>query len=184
MAKYSSKPLVRATMQQYMSNDNSTPQNPGGRPTKYKPEYCQQLIAHMKSGMSFESFGAIPEVCADTLYHWCTIHPEFSEAKKLGKVYELRFWETIARHSAMGMNLKIGNETMRPKESNPTLIIFTMKCKFPKLYRDHLKVDAEINVTDKTFDDLPNDEKAVILKAALDAKLKKIEQNNIEDEGK
>ena len=30
--------------------------NPVGRPTKYKPEYCEMLIEHMSEGLSFESF--------------------------------------------------------------------------------------------------------------------------------
>lgn len=146
--------------------------NPEGRPSKYKPEYCQLLIDHMKTGMSFESFGAKVGTHWDTLYNWCKEHPEFIEAKKIGKNLELEWWETLKRGSAAG----------KLKNSNPTLIIFSMKNKFPKMYRDQIKLDADINFTDKTFSELANNEKATILKAALDAKLKNLESND--DEGK
>lgn len=57
--------------------------HPGGRPTKYKPEFCAMLIEHMKK-YSFESFAGLDEVDVhkETLYEWANAHPEFSEAKK------------------------------------------------------------------------------------------------------
>jgi DNA-binding transcriptional regulator YiaG len=42
----------------------------GGRPTKYKRDYCAMLISHLKDGLSFESFGGVLGVSKQTLYDW------------------------------------------------------------------------------------------------------------------
>lgn len=55
------------------------------RPTKYKPEYCEQLVDHMKQLHSFESFAANIGTHRDTLYEWCKQYPEFSDARKQGR---------------------------------------------------------------------------------------------------
>ncbi len=51
-----------------------------GRPTEYRPEYCQQLITHMAKGGSFESFGADANCHRGTLYDWEAAHPDFADA--------------------------------------------------------------------------------------------------------
>jgi len=68
-----------------------------GRPTKYKPEYCQMLIDHMSEGYSFESFGGIIEVAEDTLYEWAKVHEDFSDSKKIGTQKSMVWWEKIGR---------------------------------------------------------------------------------------
>ena len=79
----------------------------GGRPTKYKPEYCQQIIEYFsvdatreietaytnRKGeewsktelaanmlMFLSNFASKIGVCRDTLVEWCKVHPEFSAA--------------------------------------------------------------------------------------------------------
>ncbi len=74
----------------------------GGRPTKYKPEYCQKLIDHMAQGLSFESFAGLIDVCLDTLYEWEKKYPEFSETKKRGRRKQAIFWEGAGRDAALG----------------------------------------------------------------------------------
>ncbi len=68
-----------------------------GRPTKYKPEYCEQLIAHMQQLHSFESFAANIGTHKETLYEWCKRHPEFSEARKAGRASLLKGMENIGK---------------------------------------------------------------------------------------
>lgn len=70
---------------------------PAGRPTKYKPEYCEMLVEHMREGFSFLSFGGLREVdCGqNTLYEWEKAHPEFQEAKIRGEQACRLQWEKL-----------------------------------------------------------------------------------------
>lgn len=149
--------------------------NPGGAPTKYKPEYCAMLVEHMKQGLSFDSFASKVGVCFDTLYEWVKVHPSFSEAKKIGKGFELQFWETVLRNGAVGINMEIPNQKIKAGTANASLIIFSLKNKFPRLYRDRVNLEADVKVSAEGFGELSEIEKTKILKAALDAKLAKEE---------
>lgn len=73
-----------------------------GRPTNYKPIFCEMLIEHGKQGLSFESFGAIVGVCHATLYNWCNQHKQFMDAKKVAMEYSRIQWEKIGLKGAMG----------------------------------------------------------------------------------
>lgn len=76
---------------------------PAGRPSKYKPEYCQLIIEHMEKGYSLESFGAIAEVCKDTLFEWQKVHPEFKEAVDIGYAKSLLWWEKAGMQGMLGL---------------------------------------------------------------------------------
>jgi transposase len=93
-----------------------------GRPTKYKPEYCELLIEHMKAGLSFEAFGGVVAggVAKDTIYGWVRKYPAFSDAKKIGESLSRLWWEKVA---VLGMTGKI-------KNFNATVWIFSMKNRF------------------------------------------------------
>lgn len=91
----------------------------GGRPSKYKPEYCQQIIEYFdiepyktitvtftyKNGDTkdeekevandlplLSEFARKIGVCHDTLIEWTNVHPEFSEAYKKAKKLQERNW--------------------------------------------------------------------------------------------
>lgn len=96
----------------------------GGRPSKYKPEYCEKLVEHMSAGYAFESFSATIGVHRDTLYEWEKVHPEFSEAKKKGTEASFLWWEKLGMAGAVG----------KVKNFNAAVWIFSMKNKFG--YRD------------------------------------------------
>jgi len=98
--------------------------------------FPEMLVAHMREGASFESFAAEVGVSMDSLYEWSKKYPAFSEAKKIGKMLELKWWETVSR----------GGVTGKIAGYNAATAIFSMKNKFPKLYRDTIKVDAEITI--------------------------------------
>lgn len=68
---------------------------PGGRPTKYRHEYCQELIAHMEKGYSYTTFAGHIGVNPDTLYSWERRFSEFSETKKIALSGSLVFWERL-----------------------------------------------------------------------------------------
>ena len=88
---------------------------PVGRPSKYRPEYCDMLVEHMAEGASMTSFAAEIDVSRETISEWSRVHPEFSVAVKKGKAKCAAWWERLGRTGAMG------------GEVNPTLVIFGLK---------------------------------------------------------
>lgn len=92
---------------------------PAGRPSKYKPEYCEKLINYMAKGMSFDTFGPEVGVWTSTLYYWVDKYPEFSDAKKEGEKRSYRYWQLL------GMQLATGK-----MKGNAAVWIFNMKNRF------------------------------------------------------
>lgn len=73
-----------------------------GRPTKYKPRYCKDLVKFMSEGYSYQAFAAKIDVHIDTLYEWEKRHPAFSEAKNLAYAKNREFWEKVGIDGALG----------------------------------------------------------------------------------
>lgn len=73
-----------------------------GRESKYKPEFCEMLIEHMREGLTFGSFAAVAKVNRDTLFEWLKGHPDFAHAKSLGEPELLLFDEKILRGMSLG----------------------------------------------------------------------------------
>lgn len=57
----------------------------GGRPTKYKPEYCEQATKLCLLGAIDEKLADFFEVSVSTLNEWKSRYPEFQEAIKSGR---------------------------------------------------------------------------------------------------
>ncbi|NDC76065.1 hypothetical protein EBZ70_12525 [bacterium] len=76
--------------------------HPGGRPTIYRPEMCQQLIQAMAGGLSAEAAAAKIGIGGRTLFSWQAQHPEFQQAIQEGRHRALLFWEERAIAIAHG----------------------------------------------------------------------------------
>lgn len=99
--------------------------NNGGRPLKYKPEYCQEIIKFFSSNPydiiegkvkvndlpTFEKFAVNIDVCVDSLHEWKKRYKEFFEAYKKAQQLQKNFLIT---------NALLGNY-------NSTFAIFTAK---------------------------------------------------------
>lgn len=100
-----------------------------GRPTLYRPEFCDLLVAHMGLGRSFESFGAGVlaqephklRVNRSTLYDWEERHPAFADAKKRGEDASLLFHEELWRSGVSGQLRRIASETPVMHDGKPAL---------------------------------------------------------------
>ncbi len=100
-----------------------------GRPPDYDPAFCDALVEHMASGLSFSSFGAIAKVCGTTIKTWVNNYPEFAAAKARGELLSLLWWEKT------GIT---GLHSDRETKFNSAVWIFTMKARFVKYgYRDN-----------------------------------------------
>lgn len=80
-----------------------------GRPTRYRKSFCKDLIEHFKLGFSFETFGARVHCSKDTLYQWLKKHPEFADAKNIGLMYSMAYWEGLGIQAITGRNANFNN---------------------------------------------------------------------------
>lgn len=124
-----------------------------GRPSKYKPEYCELLIEHMGKGFSYDSFAGLIEVHIDTLYEWEKVNPEFSEAKKIAFSKCMIFWEKLGIEHVLNEthdeeNLEEGTHKKTSKSLNSVVWIFNMKNRFKWKDKQPDEVDSvNINFT-------------------------------------
>jgi hypothetical protein len=76
--------------------------NPVGKPTKYKEEYCEALINHMAQGFSYKSFAGVIRVHRSIMNDWEERYPEWEEAKDIGRSLSLLFAERLLLSGAQG----------------------------------------------------------------------------------
>lgn len=140
-----------------MSNPSgdSKPKPIMGRPTQYRPEFCQMLKDDMAQGRSFEAFAGLAGVDKVTLYEWVKKHPDFANAKREAFELSRRFWEDAAianlvNTSESGFD-EMGNKVSRSKSLNSTAWIFNMKNRFG--WRDRVEISAgdELSDTEKPY---------------------------------
>lgn len=153
-----------------------------GRPSDYDPSYCEKLVEHMSTGLSFESFAGVINSCRATLYEWEKKHPAFSDAKKRGSDASLLYWEKLARNGAEG-KLKAPSAEIRTIEPggvekvvtkyraatfSAAACIFSMKNRFPDLYRDrqdvHLHDAGKDDLSDRTPEEILNRAESLLAK--------------------
>jgi len=66
----------------------------GGRPTKYRPEMCEEAIELVgRQGKSLTQLAGHYEICRDTLWRWRDTHKEFSDALTRAEVMSQTYWE-------------------------------------------------------------------------------------------
>lgn len=134
---------------------------PGGRPTDYKPEYCQTMIDLMSQGYSYAAVAAELNVCRDTLDDWAARNPEFLRAKRDGNDKRITWWERHARAKMTGES-----------KASDTVLIFMLKNAAKDLYGDQQTINQTIthNVANVDVSKL-NDEQLSALKNATVTKL-------------
>lgn len=74
----------------------------GGRPTKYRPEYCEEVQDFCAGGLSLTAFAGKIGVSRRTIAHWCEAHPEFADACEIAKAKAALWYEAQARQVAKG----------------------------------------------------------------------------------
>lgn len=104
---------------------------PGGRPSKYRPEYCDAIVEHMKDGASMTSFAAEINVARSTINEWVENYPEFSEAVTRAKAKCAAWWEAVGRNLAL------------TGQGNATLVVFGLKNMSGDDWRDRKEVDHQ-----------------------------------------
>lgn len=90
---------------------------PAGRPTKYDPAYCDQLIAFMGEGYSLTAFAGEILVSRATINNWMEEHPEFLEATRIGQARRTRKLEEGLLETESGA--RVSARTLALKNSAP-----------------------------------------------------------------
>lgn len=104
----------------------------GGRPSKYEPRYCDELIADGEQGYSLTAFAGKIGVARSTINEWMGEHPEFSEAVKRHQAARTRFLETGLLTFDVGARI--------------TSRIFALKNADPDGWKDKQEVEHSGNV--------------------------------------
>ncbi len=123
-----------------------------GRPTHYKPEYCEALIEMMKEGASKAEVCLNFDCSFQTFLDWQAANPEFLEAVNRGLNLSKGKWEQIGREAAFG----------NCEGFNATSWIFNMKNRFKnedlfkEKWSDRQEIDhsGKIGLTDLTDSEL------------------------------
>lgn len=113
--------------------------NPEGRPTSYRPEYCEQVIELGKRGKSITQIACTLQVDKTTVYEWVKVHPEFSHAL------------SRARQEAQGWYEDIGQTGIFAEGFNASTWAKQVSCRFPDDYRDTSNVNQNVNVLSETL---------------------------------
>lgn len=70
---------------------------PVGRPTKYKPEFCEKIVELAKDGAGMVDWALACDADRTTLYDWAAAHEDFSTALTRAKMFEQQWWENAGR---------------------------------------------------------------------------------------
>jgi len=109
----------------------TTEKRPVGRPSLYKPEYCEEVIALGKIGKSVEQIASRLGFSLRTMYEWRDAHEEFLHALTEAKEHEQAWWEDQADSYMV--------ETKDGPRLNATIWSRSMAARFPKKYREQVK---------------------------------------------
>jgi len=105
--------------------------NPVGRPSKYNPAFCEQVIELGKLGKSVEQIACELGLSTRVMYKWRDEHQEFMHAMEEAKEYEQYWWETIAQTHMI--------EEQGAAKLNASIWSRSMAARFPRKYRESIK---------------------------------------------
>lgn len=123
---------------------------PGGRPSSFKPEYCEQAEKLCKLGATDKEMADFFGVSEQTVNSWKQQHPEFFESLKRGKaladanVAERLYQRAMGySHEAVKIMQYEGSPVVVPyTEHYPpdtTAAIFWLKNRRPDVWRDKVQ---------------------------------------------
>lgn len=73
-----------------------------GRPTKYKPEYCDLVVEMLSEGASLTEFrAAVGGISRETMSNWKQANPEFLDALNKADALGQAYWEKRLRTDLM-----------------------------------------------------------------------------------
>lgn len=141
----------------------SEAKGPGGRPTKFKPEYCELAYNYCLLGATDAKLAQFFDVSEQTINTWKSEHPQFLESLKKGKEQADAIVAQSLFKRATGYEhdaVKIFNDQGSPMvvdyverfPPDTTAAIFWLKNRQPALWRDkqelaHTSPDGSMSPT-------------------------------------
>ena len=105
----------------------------GGRPTDYRPEYCDDVIEWGKLGKSKAWMCASLDIARTTLDLWIETHPEFSYAMDKALTNSQLWWEDA------------GQRGMETQGFSAPIWSRSMGARFPNDWREKSETTSTIN---------------------------------------
>ena len=110
-----------------------------GRPTAYKPEFCDTVINLGADGCSLTEMASELGVSRQTVYAWMDEHPEFLDAMTRARTESQAWWERKAREGIISANGVSINAALWSKY---------MAARFPDDYKEKREIEQRtFNVT-------------------------------------
>ena len=105
-----------------------------GRPSKYDPAYCDQVVALGKEGLSRWQICSRLDIGLHNMKAWEGAHEDFRASLEEARLHALAYWEDLAhdhiREAPGGIKLNTG------------LWSRSMAARFPEQYRENSKVEV------------------------------------------
>jgi len=104
-----------------------------GRPTDYRPEYCDDIVDYLTEGRHIIEYAAKLSVAKSTIYKWAEQHQEFSDALKKAQAKSTAWWLNLHKAKASGIQ----------REGSDLLIIHMLKNKDREEFGDKAEEKKE-----------------------------------------
>jgi hypothetical protein len=103
-----------------------------GRPTLYRPEYCEAVISVMGEGYDLTAFAGSIGVSREAVYDWIDAHAEFRHAVNIAKSARLFALQRKLLNTQIGVGV--------------TAAIFALKNADPENWQDRYNTTTDVNV--------------------------------------
>jgi hypothetical protein len=110
-----------------------------GRPTLYRPEYCQRAIEFMGQGYSVTALAGELQIAKETIYLWIREHADFMHAINRGRAARVAALETKLLTTSQGVGV--------------TAAIFALKNADPGEWQDRYHTETKVNVSIEQMSD-------------------------------
>ena len=120
-----------------------------GRPTLYRPEYCQRAIDYMGQGYSVTALAGHLGMSKDAIYDWINHYPDFCHAVNMGRAARVAALEAKLLSTSQGVGV--------------TAAIFALKNADPDEWQDRYHTESKVNVS---IDQMSDEELLAIISKA------------------
>jgi hypothetical protein len=133
---------------------------------EFKPEYCRDVIQHMREGASFTSWAASVGVSLRTARRWCDENQEFAEARERGMALCQQWWERALRAGLFDVTESTGQGKERvvtTRRLNSQVARLVMA----NLFHWHDRQELDVNATVAPGPGSPEDARRMMAISAL-----------------